>query len=219
MDASGFGALASHLPASTVSTSLLSGRSRAGSGYRPDVDALAEAPTRVVVIAVGEESDGTFAGRTAVATAELLGQQATVFPSHHGGEFGYAGQPEALRGQAERRPRRREPTATCRIVRMSEMEPALAVVPANEASCRDLQTVFGERGAASRCQCQRYKLRPRESFAAFAVEDRADRLRRQTGCSHREAGTTSGLVAYLEGEPVGWCAVEPRTAYTGLLRT
>ena len=67
------------------------------SSYRPDVDALAAAPTRVV-IAVGEESLNTFTGRTAVATAELLGQQATVFPSHHGGflggEFGYAGQPE-----------------------------------------------------------------------------------------------------------------------------
>ena len=31
-------------------------------------------------------------------------------------------------------------------------------------------------------------------------------------------GTTTGLVAYLDGEPVGWCAVEPRTAYQGLLR-
>ena len=29
---------------------------------------------------------------------------------------------------------------------------------------------------------------------------------------------TSGLVAYLDGEPVGWCAVEPRAAYTGLVR-
>ena len=27
------------------------------------------------------------------------------------------------------------------------------------------------------------------------------------------------LVAYLDGEPVGWCAVEPRSAYTGLART
>jgi GNAT superfamily N-acetyltransferase len=26
-------------------------------------------------------------------------------------------------------------------------------------------------------------------------------------------------VAYLAGEPVGWCAVEPRTAYARLLRT
>jgi hypothetical protein len=78
---------------------LLSERSWAVSGYRPDVDALAAAPTRIV-IAVGEESMGTFTGRTSVATAELLGQEATVFPSHHGGfmggEFGYPGQPEAF---------------------------------------------------------------------------------------------------------------------------
>jgi pimeloyl-ACP methyl ester carboxylesterase len=78
---------------------LLSDRSWAVTSFRPDVDALAAAPTRIVV-AVGEESEGTFTGRSAVATAELLGQQATVFPSHHGGflggEFGYAGQPEAF---------------------------------------------------------------------------------------------------------------------------
>ena len=78
---------------------LLSDRSWAITGYRPDVEALAAAPTRIV-IAVGEESLGTFTGRSAVATAELLGHQPTVFPSHHGGfmsgEYGYAGQPEAF---------------------------------------------------------------------------------------------------------------------------
>jgi hypothetical protein len=78
---------------------LLSDRSWAVTSYRLEVDALAAAPTRVV-IAVGEESLSTFTGRTSEATAELLGQQATVFPSHHGGflggEFGYAGQPEAF---------------------------------------------------------------------------------------------------------------------------
>ncbi|HSI82116.1 MAG TPA: alpha/beta hydrolase [Solirubrobacterales bacterium] len=78
---------------------LLSDRSWAVSSYRPDVDALVAAPTRIV-IAVGEESRDTFTGRTAIATAELLGQRATVFPSHHGGflggEFDYSGQPEAF---------------------------------------------------------------------------------------------------------------------------
>jgi pimeloyl-ACP methyl ester carboxylesterase len=78
---------------------LLSDRSWAVSGYRPDFDALVASPTRIV-IAVGEESAGTFTGRTSVATAELLGQETTVFPSHHGGflggESGYAGQPEAF---------------------------------------------------------------------------------------------------------------------------
>lgn len=78
---------------------LLSDRSLAITDFRPDVDALVAAPTRVV-IAVGEESIETFTGRTAVATAQVLGQEATVFPSHHGGflggEYGYAGQPEAF---------------------------------------------------------------------------------------------------------------------------
>jgi GNAT superfamily N-acetyltransferase len=96
---------------------------------------------------------------------------------------------------------------------------AISVVPANEASWEDLQAVFGARGQGARCQCQRYKLRPRESFGSFPAEDRAHRLRQQTDCGHRESGTTSGLVAYLDGEPVGWCAVEPRTAYEGLLRS
>jgi pimeloyl-ACP methyl ester carboxylesterase len=78
---------------------LLSDRSWAVSSYRPDVEALAVAPTRIVV-AMGEESVDTFTGRAAVATARLLGLQVTMFPSHHGGflggEFGYAGQPEAF---------------------------------------------------------------------------------------------------------------------------
>jgi GNAT superfamily N-acetyltransferase len=98
------------------------------------------------------------------------------------------------------------------------MADGLTIVPANEARWDDLQTIFGTRGQACRCQCQRYKLRPRESFRSFPVEERAFRLRRQTDCGHPESETTSGLVAYLDGEPVGWCAVEPRTEYEGLLR-
>ncbi|MBW0116672.1 alpha/beta fold hydrolase [Pseudonocardia abyssalis] len=78
---------------------LLSDRSLAFTTYRPRVEALLAAPTRVV-LAVGEESLNLLTGRTAVATAALLGQEATVFPSHHGGfagdEFGHPGQPEAF---------------------------------------------------------------------------------------------------------------------------
>lgn len=78
---------------------LLSDRSAAVGDYRPDVDALTAASTRIV-IAAGVESQNTFTGRTADATAQLLGQQATLFPSHHagflGGEFGQAGEPEAF---------------------------------------------------------------------------------------------------------------------------
>ena len=102
--------------------------------------------------------------------------------------------------------------------RMAAAQPAISVVPANEASWQDLQTIFGARGPGSRCYCQRWKLRPREHFAGFPAEERAHRLRAQTDCGHPGSDTTSGLVAYMGGEPVGWCAVEPRTAYEGLVR-
>jgi pimeloyl-ACP methyl ester carboxylesterase len=76
---------------------LLSQRSWAVSDYRPDAALLLAAPTRVVV-AVGEESAGTYTARTSVGMAALLGREAVVFPSHHGGflggDFGYAGKPE-----------------------------------------------------------------------------------------------------------------------------
>lgn len=76
---------------------LLSRASLAITDYRVQVDALTAAPTRVV-LAVGEETGNAFTARTAVHTAKLLGQEAVVFPSHHGGfmggEFGYAGKPE-----------------------------------------------------------------------------------------------------------------------------
>jgi GNAT superfamily N-acetyltransferase len=103
---------------------------------------------------------------------------------------------------------------------MTTADPDLpvTVVPANEATWTDLEEVFGRRGPASRCRCQRYKLAPRESFGSVAVEDRAWRLRQQAECDQPESDSTSGLVAYLAGAPVGWCAVEPRPSYDGLVR-
>ena len=95
---------------------------------------------------------------------------------------------------------------------------AISVVPANEASWEDLQAVLGTRGDPSRCQCQRYKMRPGEAWASVRVEERACRLRDADRLRAPGVGHDQRLVAYLDGEPVGWCAVEPRTAYPRLLR-
>lgn len=94
----------------------------------------------------------------------------------------------------------------------------LSTRPASAVRPEELAAVFGDRGPASRCWCQRYKLAPREFFAGFPAEERAARLREQTGCGRPDAPATSGLVAFLDDEPVGWCAVEPRPAYPGMLR-
>jgi GNAT superfamily N-acetyltransferase len=95
---------------------------------------------------------------------------------------------------------------------------AITVRPASAASWEDLAAVFGTRGAAAQCWCQRYKLAPGEAFKHAPAAARAERLRAQTGCGDPGDARTSGLVAYRGGEPAGWCAVEPRTAYPGLLR-
>ena len=95
---------------------------------------------------------------------------------------------------------------------------AIRVIPANEASCEDLLAVFGDRGSSATCFCQRYKLQPREGFASYPSAIRRDRLEEQTRCGDPSADATSGIVAYLGDEPVGWCAVEPRPAYFGLAR-
>ena len=96
--------------------------------------------------------------------------------------------------------------------------PPVTIVPANEASWSDLQAVLGARGDSSRCQCQRYKMQPGESWASVGREELASRFRRQTDCGRPASSTTSGLVAYLDGEPAGWCAVDRRSTYPRLLR-
>ena len=94
----------------------------------------------------------------------------------------------------------------------------IEVRPANEADCGDLRTVFGDRGGAAECQCQRYRLARGEGFKHATPEVRAERLREQTACGDPDSPTTTGLVAYADGEPVGWCAVAPRNSYDGLVR-
>ncbi len=94
----------------------------------------------------------------------------------------------------------------------------LRIVPANEASWEDLQAVFGVRGASSVCWCQRYKMQPKERcISTVGAKELAPRLRKQTACAQPESAVTTGLVAYLDGEPVGWCAVNPRSANPRLL--
>jgi GNAT superfamily N-acetyltransferase len=93
----------------------------------------------------------------------------------------------------------------------------VTIVPANGASWQDIQAVFGTRGDPSRCQCQRYRMQPGESWNSVGREELAFRLRTQTECGHPKARTTTGLVAYLDGEPVGWCAVAPRSDHPRLL--
>ena len=90
----------------------------------------------------------------------------------------------------------------------------VAIVPANEASWADLVAIFGT-ADAGHCQCQRFKV-VGWIWRDSTQEQRTAMLRAQTACGNPDAAATSGLVAYVDGEPAGWVAVEPRIAYPKL---
>jgi pimeloyl-ACP methyl ester carboxylesterase len=73
--------------------------------YEPDFAALRAASTRIV-LAAGEESEGTLANRGAHALAERLGTKAVAFPSGHGGflggEYGQMGDPDPFAARLRR---------------------------------------------------------------------------------------------------------------------
>lgn len=97
---------------------------------------------------------------------------------------------------------------------------AVTIVPANQASCEDLDAIFGLRGYPARCRCQKFKTTSDEWwYDPIPVEERIFRLRQQTDCGYPDSNTTSGLVAYQDGEPVGWCAVDMRSEYLRLGQT
>ena len=74
----------------------------------------------------------------------------------------------------------------------------------------DLEELFGAHGACGGCWCMHWKLRGKAYDEAKGYETR------QMHKSIIDSGTTTGLLAYLHGEVVGWVAVEPRSAYERL---
>jgi GNAT superfamily N-acetyltransferase len=90
---------------------------------------------------------------------------------------------------------------------------AITVVPANEASWEDVERVLVKAKCHGHlCYCQRFKM-GEDGWRTAPDEARAFRLREQTGCGDPESEATSGLIAYVDGEPAGWCGVEPRTEF------
>ncbi len=89
---------------------------------------------------------------------------------------------------------------------------AFTWLPASRATDEDVEAVLGPGGAsgAAKCRCQRLKVEGwiwRDS----TQEEREAALVAQTACG--TDGPTSGLIGYVDGEPAGWVAVEPREDY------
>lgn len=89
----------------------------------------------------------------------------------------------------------------------------LELRPLTAGRWRDLEKLFGERGACGGCWYMWWRLR-RAKFE------------RQKGPGNKKvfrkivrSGRTPGLLAYASGNPIGWCAIEPREVYPVLDRS
>ena len=86
----------------------------------------------------------------------------------------------------------------------------LSFHPLTQKLWHDFELLFGRHGACGGCWCMFWKLRGREYD-----ESKGDTAR-QMQKSVVDSKTVLGLLAYSEGYPVGWIAVEPRSAYSRL---
>lgn len=77
----------------------------------------------------------------------------------------------------------------------------------------DLETLFGPRGAVGGCWCIWWR-RTRAEFESCKGEQN-----RAAFEAIVRNGDEPGVVAYLDGEPVGWCAIAPREDYPVLQRS
>ena len=86
----------------------------------------------------------------------------------------------------------------------------LSFHPLTQKLWRDFELLFGAHGACGGCWCMHWKLRGKE-FSGNTGD-----AARQMQKSIVDSKTVPGLLAYSEGYPVGWIAVEPRSAYPKL---
>tara|TARA_B100000315_G_scaffold259407_1_gene315355 strand:- start:13935 stop:14510 length:576 start_codon:yes stop_codon:yes gene_type:complete len=85
--------------------------------------------------------------------------------------------------------------------------------PLSPKTWNDFTELFGEKGAWGGCWCMWWKQTQKEFDEKKGVKNK------QLIKEEIDLGKCPGILAYSEGQPVGWCAVEPRENYPRLSRS
>lgn len=91
--------------------------------------------------------------------------------------------------------------------------PVVECHPVTSERWCDFETLFGPRGACGGCWCMLWRC-SRADFDRNKGDGNRDAMRNLI-----ESGTQPGILAYRDGQAVGWCAVAPREDYPGLARS
>lgn len=84
--------------------------------------------------------------------------------------------------------------------------------PVTPSRWRDLERLFGERGAYGGCWCMFWRLKQVDFNEGNRANKRA--MRKLVAANQKP-----GLIAYLNGEPIAWCSIAPREEYLRIERS
>jgi GNAT superfamily N-acetyltransferase len=96
----------------------------------------------------------------------------------------------------------------------TELTPRVEIQPLTPERWDDLVRLFGPRGACGGCWCMHWRL-------AHADYERRKGLANRRAMQRLVAkgAVAPGVIAYVDHEPVGWCAVAPRETFVRLARS
>lgn len=78
---------------------------------------------------------------------------------------------------------------------------------------KDLEALFGERGACGGCWCMWWRLK-RSQFEKQKGQENKKNFRKIVN-----SGEIPGLLAYANDQPIAWCSIAPRETYSVLERS
>jgi predicted DNA-binding protein (MmcQ/YjbR family)/GNAT superfamily N-acetyltransferase len=111
-------------------------------------------------------------------------------------------------------PKRKQTRSTSRgkspgAPRLKRLEPS--VLPLTPGRWKDFVKLFGPRGACAGCWC----MEPRQTRSEWEKKKGATNRRLMKRLVDK-GKRPPGLLAYIDGEPVGWISIEPRDVFTKL---
>lgn len=93
-------------------------------------------------------------------------------------------------------------------------DPTITIAPLTVERLPDLATLFGTSRTTNGCYCMWFLQPAQESRAGWSGGNKLA----FEACA-RDEQLPMGLLAYLDGQPVGWCAAGPRSRYSRALRS
>ncbi|MEE9167144.1 MAG: GNAT family N-acetyltransferase [Candidatus Neomarinimicrobiota bacterium] len=90
---------------------------------------------------------------------------------------------------------------------------SLDIKPLTRQNWSDLEKLFGPKGAYGGCWCMWWRS-TRSEFEKMQGEGNRNAMKEIV-----KSGEVPGILAYSDGEPVGWCSVAPRESFASLNRS